>query len=398
MPIDPNIYFQQRSPDIGGQFLRGMQIGQQQRQMQRQAALEDAYNQAMVQGPEGQMIYDPNQAVQNLAGAGFGRQALALQEQNKQNQMKMAESQLANAQKELNLTSQVLGGVSDQETFDAGVDKLMSMGIKGAERYKGARYSDRLRDNLLNQSLSAQQQIANQMQQQGFDIQREKMDITERQGARKLDIAERRLGFEREKMIAEAKKPGKGLTPGQKKVDQEFAKDYDKWTSGGADIARNEIDKLQSVADRLKTGEVTTGGLTGMLPDRLTSNEVLSARADVQATIMKSLREILGAQFTEKEGERIIKNTWNEADSTENNVARLERLVQDLSAQANTKDQKSNFFEQSGSLAGYKSQDRRMMVRERQRPAQQNQMGFGPSEAQAEQGPRRFKTNEIEWK
>lgn len=143
-----------------------------------------------------------------------------------------------------------------------------------------------------------------------------------------------------------------GLTEGQKAVDKDFAKDYNDWTSGGSENARIEINKLKNVVSNLKKGNVSTGGMTGVLGDRFTSNNVLAARADVQSTVMNSLRSILGAQFTEKEGERIIKNTWNEADSTENNIARLNRLIDNLNAQANDKDLKAKYYEQVGSLAG----------------------------------------------
>lgn len=141
---------------------------------------------------------------------------------------------------------------------------------------------------------------------------------------------------------------------GQKKLDQEFAKEYQEWSSGGEKIAQSEIGKLKSALNNMKTGKVTTGGLTGLFPDQLTSNKVLSARSDIQSSVMGSLRALLGAQFTEKEGERVIKNTWNEADSTENNINRVERLVGDLENKAADKSQKAAFFEQKGStLKGF---------------------------------------------
>ena len=84
--------------------------------------------------------------------------------------------------------------------------------------------------------------------------------------------------------------------------------------------------------------------------------EETNPRSDVQSTVMNSLRAILGAAFTEKEGERVIRNTWNEADTTANNISRLNRLVENLKAQADDKDQKVGFYEQnSGSLSGFQA-------------------------------------------
>lgn len=155
--------------------------------------------------------------------------------------------------------------------------------------------------------------------------------------------------------IKAAKESDDGFSQGEKQLDKDFAKDYNDWTSGGAKIARNEIEKLKTVAKRLKDEDVTTGGFTGMFPDRITSDEVLSARSDVSSTVMNSLKALLGAQFTEKEGERVIKNTWNESDTTENNLARVNRLIEDLESKANDKDSKSKYFEQNRGLKNYKS-------------------------------------------
>jgi hypothetical protein len=167
------------------------------------------------------------------------------------------------------------------------------------------------------------------------------------------EIKERELSLkETESNNALASKT-KNLTEAEKVVDKEFAQEYNAWTSGGAKSARLEIDKLKGVADSLRKQEVTTGGLTGVFPDRITSNRVLKARADVESTVMNSLRAILGAAFTEKEGQRIIKATWNEADSTENNLARLDRLVSDLENKASDKNNKARYLEANGTLKGY---------------------------------------------
>jgi hypothetical protein len=155
---------------------------------------------------------------------------------------------------------------------------------------------------------------------------------------------------------ANGKAGGVRLTEGQKAVDKDFAKDYNDWTAGQSKNARVEIDKLEGVLERLGDGEgkVSTGGATGMFPDRMTSDKVLSVRSDVYSTVMNSLKAINGSAFTEKEGDRTIKANWNEADSTANNVARLKRLVQTLRNQADDKDMKAKYYEQNGTLANFK--------------------------------------------
>lgn len=178
--------------------------------------------------------------------------------------------------------------------------------------------------------------------------------IQEKQTAFDNNIKREELSLKKEKTPA---------SEGFKTLDKEYAKDHNEWTSGGAQLAQTEIGKLQNVVNNLKSGAVTTGGLTGLFSDRITSNDLLQARSDVQSTVMNSLRAIMGASFTEKEGERVIKNTWNESDSTENNLARLERLVGDLSNQANAKNAKSEIFQKTGSLRSMESPAPQQIIR-----------------------------------
>ena len=165
-------------------------------------------------------------------------------------------------------------------------------------------------------------------------------------------------------------------TEGEKVVDREFAKEYNTWTSGAGQGARSEIIKLRGVADALRSGKVETGGLTGIMPDRMTSKEILKVRADVESTVMNSLKAILGNAFTEKEGQRIIKATWNESDTTENNLSRIERLVSGLENQANAKDDKSMYFADNGTLNGWKPSQNKSNVAKDGSPKQNSGDAF----------------------
>lgn len=185
-------------------------------------------------------------------------------------------------------------------------------------------------------------------------LEEARMARSENRADRALD---RELKMREMEAKREADKKETPLTKGQQEVDKKFAVDYNEWTSGGSEIAKNEINKLKNIANDLRNKKIETGGLTGMFPDRITSEKVLATRAGIESSVMSSLRPILGAQFTQEEGARVIKNTWNEADSTENNLKRMERLIQDLTAQAQAKAAKVKHFESSGTLGGYKSQD-----------------------------------------
>lgn len=149
-------------------------------------------------------------------------------------------------------------------------------------------------------------------------------------------------------------------TEGQKALDKDFAKDYNDWTSGGGSRARNEISKLESVVERLKSGQGGTGGFTGVLGDRFTSNDVLKNRADVQQSAMSLIKVLLSGATSDKDREQIVNTLWNEADSTENNKARIERFVADMKSRADQTDVKANYFKQSGTLGGYDPSSKQM--------------------------------------
>jgi len=201
-----------------------------------------------------------------------------------------------------------------------------------------------------------------------YEIQKFNVDSQNKMGEKQYEVDSRRadrgisglaLLDRQAKSQADAQdkaqaKAKEAKSEGQKSLDREFAKEYNKWSSGEGASARNQIQALKDVSDSLAAGEVSTGSTSGLMPDALTSKSLLKARSDVQSAIMSSLRAVLGAQFTEKEGQKVIKNTWNEQDSPQNNMRRINRLIDNLNAQADAKDNKSMYFEQNGTLQGLK--------------------------------------------
>ena len=342
--IDSSIYFQQRPIDVIGSLERGATLAQlsrqremQDKQMAEQEAIKSAYGQGLKQGPDGKQFIDRDATLAALAKIN----PLKAYEQQKVFESEDIQKQkvdLEDKLKKIDLGARILSGVNDQASFD----KAMEIGRKfGFDNSQFGKYYDPgLVKRFQAMSLDAKERLSEKYKELDYGLKK-----------KSVDLAEKRL-------IAKDKQGGSGFSVGQKKLDQEFAKDYNDWTSGKSKSARLEINKLKNVADKLKNGNLTTGGMSGMFPDRMTSDELLSARSDVQSTVMNSLRALLGAQFTEKEGDRVIKNTWNEADSTENNLKRLNRLVEDLTAQADAKDDKARYYEQTdGTLAKYKQKN-----------------------------------------
>ena len=161
----------------------------------------------------------------------------------------------------------------------------------------------------------------------------------------------------KEKMFSGKKTPP---SPGEKAIDVQFGKEYAKFISeGGAADIRSQLSKLNSSIVALESGK---GNLTGpvlgrvspenrsLLPGGARSSEV---QQDVEEVVQRSLRKILGAQFTENEGARLISRTYDPRLPEKTNAKRLRRLVLQLEQAALAKEQAASYFEEHGTLKGF---------------------------------------------
>ena len=145
-----------------------------------------------------------------------------------------------------------------------------------------------------------------------------------------------------------------------KKIDEEYQKDVTDWTAGGgASQTRANIQRLQSAIDVLKDPStvLASGRAAGLLPDSVRkffqSPRTASAQAGVESVAQESLRKILGAQFTEKEGEKFLARVFDVKMPEEENARRAELLVRTLENMAETKDRAAEYFRQHGTIQGF---------------------------------------------
>ena len=178
----------------------------------------------------------------------------------------------------------------------------------------------------------------------------------------------RRLGFIPETMSFETFKGiGKGplvqnilggdkLTPGQESIDKKFADDYVAWRGGGGQDMTAQIAQLQPVIQALEAGQPITGMKVAVQPDLLlamTNPQALQSREQVEEVVQRNLRAVLGAQFTEKEGERLIARAYNPKLPPEENAKRVRRLFLQMSTAAEQKQAMVDYFDQNGTLRGF---------------------------------------------
>lgn len=144
---------------------------------------------------------------------------------------------------------------------------------------------------------------------------------------------------------------------GQKSVDQAFGKDYVEWTTSGFSDAKKAIDQLAEVSTALGKQGNLTGGIVGNIPRALRASmgsDSAAAQDAVEEVVQRNLRLILGAQFTQKEGERLIERAYNPRLDEKENKKRVDRLMAQIKSAANAKQEAAQYFEENGTLAGWK--------------------------------------------
>jgi hypothetical protein len=139
----------------------------------------------------------------------------------------------------------------------------------------------------------------------------------------------------------------------QKKAGEAFGTAITEWQSGGAFQARKNLRSVDNAFEALASGSADTRTFFDFVPDIGGFRD--SARAffnptgqdaydNVVSVVATTLKEALGAQFTEKEGTRILNASYNPQLSTEQNLQRLAGISATISATIEAKDAQAEAF------------------------------------------------------
>ena len=152
----------------------------------------------------------------------------------------------------------------------------------------------------------------------------------------------------------------KVLTPGEKAVDKAFAKDVVAFNAAGgfADTVK-QLDQLEAVAKRLEGGEENlTGPVIGVTAGTTLGDiffpTAAGVRESVEEVVQRNLRTVLGAQFTQKEGDRLISRAFNPRLSEAENARRVRNLVNQIRTAAQQKAAAVKHFQEFGSLRRFR--------------------------------------------
>ena len=150
---------------------------------------------------------------------------------------------------------------------------------------------------------------------------------------------------------------GTKQTKGRTKLDETFAQEYSALVASGgfADITK-QIGQLKSVSAKLAESDSLTGPWIGAVPNWLqafVNPKAVAAKEDVEEVVQRNLRLILGAQFTEKEGERLIARAYNPRLGEAENKKRVDRLIKQMIEAAEAKVVAAKYFGANGTLTGF---------------------------------------------
>jgi len=145
------------------------------------------------------------------------------------------------------------------------------------------------------------------------------------------------------------------LTDGEKSRDRKFGEQLVEFNL--PDINKG-LEQLTEASEALSKSDTLTGPIVSLLPnfvgDRV-NPKAAEVREAVEEVVQRNLRLVLGAQFTEKEGERLISRAYNPKLDEAENKKRVERLIKSIQDAAQEKLNMKSYFEKNGTLKGYNS-------------------------------------------
>jgi hypothetical protein len=156
------------------------------------------------------------------------------------------------------------------------------------------------------------------------------------------------------------KEGGMDFTPGEKAVDQQIAKEYASWITGGGAQAASRINKINDVINRIEEGEDLSGPVVGFTLEKLPGIASVvypgaqDAKDVVESVVQTDLRAVLGGQFAASENAALVRRAYNPSLGEEKNKKRLQLLLLQMQKVADEKNRTMNFFEANGTIKGFK--------------------------------------------
>jgi len=200
---------------------------------------------------------------------------------------------------------------------------------------------------------SRQQNLDKLMQE--YKMLQGEQELAGKKEDRELDREIKRQQLELQKTKAEAPKDNTF----SKKKQEVFGKSAVEYFTKDRDQLVNNVNKIDNALTYLtdpKTKDSISGPIRGLAPDAVrsfTNPEAIVVKESIQSAIQETLRPTLGAQFTEKEGERIMNLAYNDRLPPEENARRAKQLKQMVENKVRFSDALYQYIEDNGSDKGF---------------------------------------------
>ena len=154
---------------------------------------------------------------------------------------------------------------------------------------------------------------------------------------------------------------GANPTTFQKATEEQLAKDLSEWPTIGRAQAAGNLASYRRVIAGLTDGSIETRGIGEFLPTeglsefarKFSNVPGQQALGQIRGVIFQGLRDTLGAQFTEREGQRLVAATYDPALPEADNIERLKHASAILEATIDARDNLYTHMADGGSVANY---------------------------------------------
>lgn len=165
---------------------------------------------------------------------------------------------------------------------------------------------------------------------------------------------DKEFGLKEKEFALKARQNKSGMS---KALESRLASKYADYAAGGGRSGiEASLSKLEDVAAKLESGQVTTGGLSTFIPgansdvaQTVLNPGMVDAKIQAQSALNNVLRSTLGAQFTAKEGERVLSQIWDDKQTPAVNAKRVRSKITELRSNvlsAETEFKKAGFMDQ----------------------------------------------------
>lgn len=387
--IDSSIYSSFQAPDILGSIQKGLSVrdmintrDKEEKAQKKEQALAEAYNAGVSKNPDGTVSYDGMKTASKLSDLGYGKESIETLQNYKAQQKASIEEQ----RKKLSEMTDYLGRASQSLKQNPGLYQniLQDAKARGFDvSTMPPQYgpdAQKMIDHYHGQALTVKDQVENQFKQQQFAAE-------QKWKQKSYDLDKQKAQLEHGKKS--------GALEGFKALDKDYAKDYNDFTSNGAENARGSIAKLREIRNELaKAGDgvfSAGGGRSEIFPDAFRSKTSVRWRDQAQSAANATLKSIFGGQLSDGERKAAAAEFYNDKLDNADNVKILDAKIEAMEQGLQNQLSKANYFSKYGSLQGFEESTALRGTTEPNRK-EINQSPLGkPNQKQV------FKTSEIDW-